>query len=225
MRKLVIALVVLLVSMAAITTTFGLLVLRPLPSVDDDERLLGLDERVEVLRDTYGVPHIFATDTHDLFFAQGYVTAQDRLWQMDIYRRAAEGRLAEVLGEPGLEADRFMRTLGLGRAAQLDLGMISDETRAFLEAYMEGVNKFLQQHGESLPVEFTILGYRPEPWTVLDTLAISKLQLYDAAGNYTQELLRASIAARLGPEALATPLPDASPNGGLDDPRPRRLLA
>ena len=225
MRKLVIALVVLLVSMAAITTTFGLLVLRPLPSVDDDERLLGLDERVEVLRDTYGVPHIFATDTHDLFFAQGYVTAQDRLWQMDIYRRAAEGRLAEVLGEPGLESDRFMRTLGLGRAAQLDLGMISDETRGFLEAYMEGVNKFLQQHGESLPVEFTILGYRPEPWTVLDTLAISKLQLYDAAGNYTQELLRASIAARLGPEVLATLLPDASTNAVFDDARAWALVA
>ena len=225
MRKLVIALVVLLVSMAAITTTFGLLVLRPLPSVDNDERLLGLDERVEVLRDTYGVPHIFATDTHDLFFAQGYVTAQDRLWQMDIYRRAAEGRLAEVLGEPGLESDRFMRTLGLGRAAQLDLGMISDETRGFLEAYMEGVNKFLQQHGESLPVEFTILGYRPEPWTVLDTLAISKLQLYDAAGNYTQELLRASIAARLGPEVLATLLPDASTNAVFDDARAWALVA
>ena len=225
MRKLVIALVVLLVSMAAITTTFGLLVLRPLPFVDDDERLLGLDERVEVLRDTYGVPHIFATDTHDLFFAQGYVTAQDRLWQMDIYRRAAEGRLAEVLGEPGLESDRFMRTLGLGRAAQLDLGMISDETRGFLEAYMEGVNKFLQQHGESLPVEFTILGYRPEPWTVLDTLAISKLQLYDAAGNYTQELLRASIAARLGPEVLATLLPDASTNAVFDDARAWALVA
>ena len=225
MRKLVIALVVLLVSMAAITTTFGLLVLRPLPFVDDDERLLGLDERVEVLRDTYGVPHIFATDTHDLFFAQGYVTAQDRLWQMDIYRRAAEGRLAEVLGEPGLESDRFMRTLGLGRAAQLDLGMISNETRGFLEAYMEGVNKFLQQHGESLPVEFTILGYRPEPWTVLDTLAISKLQLYDAAGNYTQELLRASIAARLGPEALATLLPDASTNAVFDDARAWALVA
>src|SRR5438309_1418202 len=148
MRKLVIAAVVLFVSMTAIATTFGLLVLRPLPSVDADERLLGLDERVEVLRDTYGVPHVFATDTHDLFFAQGYVTAQDRLWQMDVYLRAAEGKLAEVLGEPALESDRFMRTLGLGRAAQLDLGVISHETRGVLEAYMEGVNKFLQQNGE-----------------------------------------------------------------------------
>jgi len=225
MRKLVVALVVLLVIVGAIATTFGLLVLRPLPSVDTDERLIGLDERVEVLRDTYGVPHVFATDTHDLFFAQGYVTAQDRLWQMDIYRRAAEGRLAEVLGEPALESDRFMRTLGLGRAAQLDLAVISDEARGLLAAYMEGVNKFVQQHGESLPVEFTILGYRPDPWTVLDTLAISKLQLYDAAGNYTQELLRASIAERLGPEVLATLLPDASTNAVADDARAWALVA
>ena len=225
MRKLAIAAVVLLVMVGAISTAFGLLVLRPLPSIDADERLLGLDERVEVLRDTYGVPHLFATDTHDLFFAQGYVTAQDRLWQMDVYRRAAEGKLAEVLGEPALESDRFMRTLGLGRAAQLDLGVISDESRGVLEAYMEGVNKFLQQHGESLPIEFTILGYRPEPWTVLDTLAISKLQLYDAAGNYTQELLRASIAARLGPDVLATLLPDPSTNAVAFDARAWALVA
>jgi penicillin amidase len=224
-RKLVIVAVVILVILGAISTTFGLLVLRPLPAVDADERLLGLHERVEVLRDKYGVPHVFASDPHDVFFAQGYVTAQDRLWQMDIYRRAAQGRLAEVLGEPALESDRFMRTLGLGRAAQLDVAVISDEARGFLEAYMEGVNKFVQQHGESLPLEFTILGYRPEPWTVVDTLAITKLQLYDAAGNYTQELLRASIAARLGPEVLATLLPDASTNAVADDARAWALVA
>ncbi len=225
MRKLVITAVVLVVLIGVISTTFGLLVLRPLPTVDADERLIGLQERVDVLRDRYGVPHIFASDEHDLFYAQGYVTAQDRLWQMDIYRRAAEGKLAQVLGEPALESDRFMRTLGLGRAAQLDLSVISAEARSLIEAYMEGVNKFLQQHGESLPVEFTILGYRPEPWTVLDTLAIAKLQLYDAAGNYTQELLRASIAARLGPEVLATLLPDASTNAVTDDARAWALVS
>ncbi len=213
------AAVAVLIVLGAASTTFGLLVVRPLPTVDADIRVLGLHERVEVLRDKFGVPHIFAGDLHDVFFTQGYVTAQDRLWQMDVYRRAAEGRLAEVLGEQALESDRLMRTLGLHRAAQLDLAMISEETRSLLEAYMEGVNKFLQQNGESLPVEFTILGYRPEPWTPLDTLAISKLQLYDAAGNYTQELLRASIAARLGPEALATLLPDPSTSAGADDAR------
>lgn len=225
MRTLVIGAVVVFLIVGAVSTTFGLLVLRPLPSIDADERLLGLHERVEVLRDRYGVPHVFATDTHDAFVAQGFVTAQDRLWQMDVYRRAAQGRLAEVLGEPALESDRFMRTIGLGRAAQLDLPVISDETRGILEAYAEGVNKFLQQHGESLPVEFTLLGYRPEPWTTLDTLAIAKLQLYDAAGNYTQELLRASVATRLGPEVLATLLPDPSTNAASYDARAWALVA
>ena len=225
MRKLVIAAVVLVVILGAVSTTFGLLVLRPLPTLDADLRLLGLHERVEVLRDKYGVPHIFAGDTHDLYFAQGYVTAQDRLWQMDIYRRAAQGRLAEVLGEPALESDRFMRTLGLGRAALLDLSVISADARGVLEAYMEGVNKFLHEHGESLPVEFTILGYRPEPWSLLDTLSVAKLQLYDAAGNYTQELLRASIASRFGPEVLATLLPDAATNAFADDARAWALVA
>jgi penicillin amidase len=223
-RKLVVGALAALVVIGAIVTV-GLLLLRPLPTIDADARLLGLHERVEVLRDKYGVPHVFATDPHDVFFAQGYVTAQDRLWQMDLYRRAAQGRLAEVLGEPALESDRFMRTLGLGRAARLDLSAISDEARGVLDAYMEGVNKFIQQHGESLPLEFAILGYRPEPWTVLDTLAIAKLQLYDAAGNYTQELLRASIAARLGPEVLATLLPDASTNAVADDARAWAIVA
>ena len=113
-----------LLLIGTVATAFGLLVLRPLPTIDGDERLLGLHERAEVLRDGYGVPHIFAADEHDLFFLQGFVTAQDRLWQMDIYRRAASGRLAEVLGEPGLESDRFMRTLGLARAATLDQAVI-----------------------------------------------------------------------------------------------------
>ena len=218
-RRLIIAAALFLAVFIVISTAVGILVIRPLPTLDADLRLLGLHERVEVLRDKYGVPHIFAGDEHDAFFVQGYVTAQDRLWQMDLYRRAAQGRLAEILGEPGLESDRFMRTLGLGRAAQLDLAMISAEARGSLEAYMEGVNKFLQQHGESLPVEFAILGYRPDPWTPVDTLAIAKLQLYDAAGNYTQELLRAGIATRLGPEVLNTLLPDPSRSALADDTR------
>lgn len=184
------------------------MVYRPLPTIDGDMRLLGLEERGEVLRDTYGVPHVYTQNAHDLFFLQGYVTAQDRLFQMDLYRRAAEGRLAEVLGEPGLESDRLLRTIGLARAAQLDLSAASPEVRAIMEAYADGVNKFLQQHGDTLPLEFLILGYAPERWTPLDSFAVSKLQLYDAAGNYTQELLRANIATRLGPESLATLLPD-----------------
>ena len=215
-RRLLVAGVVLVLLFATVATAWGLAFVRPLPTVDGDQRLLGLHERAEVLRDTYGVPHIFAADDHDMIFLQGYVTAQDRLFQMDLYRRAAEGRLAEVLGEPGMESDRFMRTIGLGRAAELDLTVASPSARDDLQWFADGVNKFLEQHGESLPVEFLILGYKPEPWRPVDTLSIAKLQLYDAAGNYTQELLRAGIAERLGTELLPTLMPDPGGLAALD---------
>ena len=207
-RRLIVAAVVIVLLIGSLATTIGLLFLRPLPTIDGDERLLGLHERAEVLRDSFGVPHIYAANDYDLFFLQGFVTAQDRLWQMDIYRRAASGRLAEVLGEPALESDRFMRTLGLARAAALDRAAISASTLAALQAYADGVNKFLEQHGESLPVEFLILGYKPEPWSVQDSLTIGKLQLYDAAGNYKLELLRAGLVERFGLDVLPTLFPD-----------------
>ena len=211
-RRIALAAVLVLV-IGTLATMWGLVFIRPLPTIDGDERLLGLHERAEVLRDTYGVPHIFAANDHDLFFLQGYVTAQDRLWQMDIYRRAAGGHLAEVLGEPALESDRFMRTIGLARAAVLDRSAASVGTLALLQAYADGVNKFLEQHGDSLPVEFLILGYKPERWSVDDSLTTAKLQLYDAAGNYRQELLRAGIARRLGLDVLPALMPD--PGGAI----------
>jgi penicillin amidase len=215
-RKLLVAAVVVVLLLGTIGTMFGLVFIRPQPTIDGDARLLGLHERADVLRDRYGVPHIFAADRHDLFFVQGYVTAQDRLWQMDLYRRAAAGRLAEVLGEPGLESDRFMRTVGLARAAALDLAIASPAALEIVQAFADGVNKFIEQHGESLPVEFLILGYKPEPWSATDSLSLAKLQLYDAAGNYTQELLRAGIAERLGLDVLNTLLPDPGTSVAYD---------
>ena len=216
-RRLIAASVVIVLLLGTLATTVGLLFLRPLPTIDGDERLLGLHERAEVLRDGFGVPHIYAANDYDLFFLQGFVTAQDRLWQMDLYRRAAAGRLAEILGEPGLESDRFMRTLGLARAAALDRAVISASTLAVLQAYADGVNKFLEQHGDSLPVEFLILGYKPEPWSAQDSLTIAKLQLYDAAGNYTQELLRAGLVERFGLEVLPALLPDPGVSVAYDE--------
>jgi penicillin amidase len=223
--RLITATLILVLVVGTITTAFGILFLRPLPSVDGDERLLGLHERAEVLRDTFGVPHIFAANEHDAFFLQGFVTAQDRLFQMDLYRRAAAGRLAEVLGEPGLDSDRFMRTVGLARAAQLDQSVISPATLAILQAFADGVNKFLEQHGESLPVEFVILGYKPERWSPLDTLTVAKLQIYDAAGNYTQELLRAGLAERFGLDVLPALMPDPGLSVAYDEARWREVAS
>ena len=206
--RLFIAGAIVIVLVGTLITTWGFVFYRPLPTVDGDQRLLGLHDRAEVLRDHYGVPHISAADDHDMLFLQGYVTAQDRLWQMDVYRRAAEGRLAEIFGQPALDSDKELRTIGLARAAKADLAVASQHALDDLQAYADGVNKFLEQHGDALPVEFLILGYKPDPWSPADSLAIAKLQLHDAAGNYTQEILRAGIAERLGTGALATLMPD-----------------
>jgi penicillin amidase len=161
------------------------------------------------VRDRYGVPHIYAQTAHDLFFLQGYAIAQDRLFQLDLFRRTGRGRLAEVLGEAGLETDKFIRTIGLARAADLDAALLSDEARSALGAFAEGVNKLIEQRGEAIPLEFLLLGYKPEPWTPSDSLVILKLQSYDLATNYGTELSRANVAARAGPAAAALLFPDA----------------
>jgi penicillin amidase len=195
---------------ASLVLTVLILIYRPLPTIDGEYRLLGLEQRAEVLRDSYGVPHIYAQNAHDLFYLQGYVTAQDRLFQMDLYRRAGAGRLAEVLGEPAVDSDKHFRTVGLERVAAQEFRLLRDDTRANLTAYAEGVNKFLEQRLDALPLEFVILGYHAEAWTVLDSLVVAKLQAYDAANNINQELLRAGLASRFGTGVLATLMPDPS---------------
>lgn len=206
-RAVVLAIV--LVVLVSVAGAFAFLVYRPLPTTDGDYRLLGLDDRGEIARDAYGVPHIYATTAHDLFFLQGYATAQDRLFQLDLFRRTGRGRLSEVFGDSTLDTDKFVRTIGLARAAQLDADVASADTRAALEAYAEGVNKLLEQRGDALPIEFVLLGYKPEPWTALDSLVVLKLESFDLATNYATELSRANVAARAGPGALGTLFPDA----------------
>ncbi|HEV2249441.1 MAG TPA: penicillin acylase family protein [Candidatus Limnocylindria bacterium] len=198
---------------------FAFLVYRPLPTIDGDRRLIGLDERAEIVRDGFGVPHIFANTTHDLFFLQGYATAQDRLFQLDLFRRTGRGRLSEVLGDAGLEADTFTRTIGLARAADLDAELLSADARLALGAFAEGVNKVIEQRGDALPIEFVLLGYKPEPWTATDSLVILKLESYDLATNYGTELSRANVATRAGPGAIATLFPDVTvqPPAALGD--------
>jgi penicillin amidase len=205
-----IVLVILAVILAAIGFWF---VRRPWPKVQGDVSVPGLSAPVEVLRDEWGVPHIYAENEHDLFYAQGYVHAQDRLWQMEFNRRIASGTLSAILGEATLDQDRFIRTIGLRRAAELDWAEAEGETRAALEAYAEGVNAFIASHQNRLPLEFTILGAKPEPWTPVDTLAWGKVMAYFLCGNYNAELLRASLIAGLGPEAAQQLLPPYSSDG------------
>jgi penicillin amidase len=218
-RRRAIGIALALVVLLSVVGALAFLIYRPQATLDGDNRLLGLDLRGEIVRDRYGVPHIYAQTAHDLFFLQGYAIAQDRLFQIDLFRRTGRGRLSEVLGDAGLETDKFIRTIGLARAAELDAALLSDEARSALGAYAEGINKLIEQRGDAIPLEFLLLGYKPEPWTLSDSLVILKLQSYDLATNYGTELSRANVAARAGPAAVASlfPDPDLRPPVALAD--------
>jgi len=166
------------------------------PIMDGSLRLDGLHTPVEVLRDRWGVPHIYADNLHDLFFAQGFVHAQDRLWQMDFNRRLVAGRVAEALGAVALPLDRWMRTLTMRRVANYEVNLLDSEARASLEAYAAGINAFIAQG--RLPIELTLLRYKPEPWVMADTLAWIKMMSWTLSVNWEAEILRAQLVARPG---------------------------
>src|SRR5207244_10935066 len=133
-RRRAVALAPAAILLISIAGTIAFLVSRPQAALDGDYRLLGLDARGEIVRDAYGVAHIYASSPHDLFFLQGYSTAQDRLFQLDLFRRTGRGRLAEVLGDAGLDTDKFIRTIGLARAAEQDAALLSAQARIALGA-------------------------------------------------------------------------------------------
>jgi penicillin amidase len=175
-----------------------------LPQLDGRLQIAGLSAPVTVTRDSHGVPTIEAATLDDLFFAQGYVTAQDRLWQMDIMRRFGSGQLSEILGEDTLKIDREQRILGLRAAAAKSLAMANPRDRAFFEAYARGVNAFIGARGKSLPIEFRILHYAPKPWLVEDSLVVAYSMVKDLNYHYFYDALdREKILAKLGPELTA----------------------
>jgi penicillin amidase len=187
---------------------------RSLPRIRGDFTVDGLKGPVEIVRDRWGVPHIFAADERDVLFGLGFVHAQDRLWQMDFYRRLFSGTLAEVVGEPGIQIDRLMRRFGLRRFAAAQLDQVDAETMAAIEAYTAGVNAFLGTAGGRLPLEFLILRYRPQPWAVADSVAFGKFMGWMLASGWATQIARSELMARLGPEALSE-LEPLYPEGGL----------
>lgn len=176
---------------------------RPLPKHDGEFSLPGLDASVEVLRDKHGIPHIYAQNRADLFRAQGYVHAQDRLWQMEQNRRIAQGRLAEVFGEAALDADRFCRIIGFWRAAQIELEALDPEERLALDHYAEGVNAYINSRPNNLAAEFNLLRIVPEPWSALDSLGYGKVMAWSLSGNWEIELVRMRLLGQLGPQKAA----------------------
>ena len=186
-----------LLALAMAGAIFAYVYLRQsLPEIEGEIPTEGLGAAVEILRDRYGVPHIFARSQEDAHFALGFVHAQDRLWQIEMNRRIASGRLSEVVGRAGLETDRFMRTLGVRRAAQANLPHLDAETRRHLDAYAAGVNAFLATQ-PVLPPEFLILRVKPEPWTAVDSISWVKMMAWDLGGNWRNELLRMRLAKTL----------------------------
>ncbi len=187
-----------------------------LPQLDGTLRLQGLNGRVEVLRDARGVPHIRASSLEDLMFAQGYVTAQDRLWQMDLSRRIAQGRLSELFGPRTLHLDIRNRTLGLEQVARRGVRELNPDERKLLGDYARGVNAFISTHQNRLPIEFLILHYHPKPWKASDSLdvALNMAELLNT--TWPDDLMRERVRLTLGsPQLYADVFPSRSP---LDHP-------
>jgi penicillin amidase len=171
---------------------------RPLPQLDGSTSLPGLQKEVTVDRDNWGVPHIRAASLVDAVEAQGYVTAQDRLWQLDLLRRASRGQLSEIVGPLALKSDRQFRTFGFSHAAERDFAAMDQDSRALMEAYARGVNRFIDQHQKSLPLEFSLLKYKPQPWQPTDSLVIAGYMYQTLTDTWERELDRAKVEQRVG---------------------------
>lgn len=196
-----------LLVLAAIAVCFVWL-MSSLPRIEGRFPVKGLDLPATVARDTVGVPHISARSVRDAYFAIGWTHAQDRLWQMELQRRIGSGRLSELVGEPGLGTDRFMRTLGLRAVAETSLDKQDKATRDALQAYADGINAWLGDHWYRLPPEFVVLGAkRPEPWTPVDSLVIGRLMALQLTNDWHSEVLRGKLAARLDARRLGELFP------------------
>jgi penicillin G amidase len=186
------------------TATAGLwyqLFRRPLPRTKGSLRVSGIEGSVEIARDRWGVPHIRAATDHDLWFGQGFCHGQDRLWQIELYRRIGAGRLAEIAGREALGVDRFMRTLGLRRVAEREVAGIDPEVRDALDAFCDGLNAAVADR--PLPAEFQLLRRGFDPFVPADALTMTKLLSFGLSTNWERELLRAEMTRELGPELTA----------------------
>jgi penicillin amidase len=210
-RKILgIILILIVILVVVVLVAGGVLVRRPFPKVAGTLHVTGLEQPVEIVRDEWGIPHIYARTDHDLFFAQGYVHAQDRLWQMEFNRRVAPGRLSEVLGEVALGNDRFLRTLGMGPASEAEAATMDPDSRAMLDAYAAGINAFLAE-GHPLPLEFTLLGFKPAAWRPADSIGWGKVMAWSLGHNMSAELLRADITAAVGEKRMQEITPGYPP--------------
>jgi penicillin amidase len=194
-----------------------------LPVLDGDVHLAGLSAPANVVRDAHGVPHIQAATQDDMLVAQGYVTAQDRLWQMDTFRRNADGNLAEIMGSSLVRHDEAQRVLQFRNTAQRIYANLSAQDRTHLDDYARGVNLFIAQSEQSgkLPVEFKLLGYQPQPWTAVDCISVGMMMVQMLDTHWPTKLARSRIAAKLNNPRLVA---DLYPVGSWRDRPPTGVL-
>ncbi len=185
---------------------------KSLPQTSGEVVLPILKQEVTVTRDAYGVPRIVAQNEEDLWRAAGYVAAQDRLWQMEFSRRAVRGTLSEIFGTSGLEHDKFLRVWGFHRLAKRISSSLSPSSRALLTAYTEGVNEFLNTHSDRLPLEFSMLGFKPEPWEIEDSIGLGRLMAFRLCHAWFFEAALGKVAEQYGMPMALELFPAVLPN-------------
>ncbi|MGA2112226.1 MAG: penicillin acylase family protein [Anaerolineales bacterium] len=217
-RSLVRALIITLV-VVLILCGFGVYIARrSFPQTSGSLAVAALHGPVQVYRDAQGIPQIYAQDEHDLFFAQGYVQAQDRFWQMDFWRHIGSGTLSEMFGDSEVKTDLFLRTLGWARVSQQEVAQMDPATLAMLQDYADGVNSYLAGHqGSALSLEYSVLSllnpaYRPAPWEPVNTLTWAKVMSWDLGGNMDSEIERSILLKTLGPDLTAQIVPSTYPS-------------
>ena len=180
-----------------------------LPELNGEKSIAGLTAEVKVIRDERGVPHIYASNEHDLYYMTGYITAQERLWQMDMVRHATQGRLSELFKRDMFDTDIFLRALGMSEKSRLVLEKEDPAILATLQAYADGVNAWITECGNKLPPEFRVLGYKPEPWTMMDITNIIGFIGWDlASSNLSNEISNYKLGRKLGAEKAAELIAD-----------------
>ncbi len=209
----------LLIALAILVSgVLGYTVTRSFPTTSGTLKVAGLQATVEVFRDQNGIPHIYASNTHDLFLAEGYIHAQDRFYQMDFWRHQTSGTLAELYGEGLVDTDKFLRTVGWQRIAEQEYAFADPELKVTLDAYAEGVNAYINSRSAAdLSLEYSVLGlsglsnYKPAPWSPVAALAWAKAMAWDLRGNLDEEIDRALLNQAIGVEMTNEYMPTTFP--------------
>ncbi len=193
-----------IISALSLLLGFSLLIFihtyRSAPKMKGKIVLNGLNQEVRIVIDTWGVPHIFALNEKGLFFACGFMHASERMWQMELTRRAGSGKLSEIFGKAALERDRYMRGFGLGEAARRDFEKLSPKMKELVVSYSDGINSWMDSRRLNWPTEFLILRHRPQPWTPLDSFIIKEVMALLLCPDFRSEVIRGNLVKKLGAE-------------------------